>query len=64
MGKGGLKYERKGDCEHVLRCPKCRPDIPAEVHSFIFDHPSWNIFVGPVGCGGSIILGAIFRCFR
>ena len=58
------KYESKSDCEHALRCSKCRPDMLAYVHYFIFDHPSWNIFVGTVACGGSIIFGAILRCFR
>ena len=42
----------------------CRPDIPAEVHSFIFERPSWNIFFGTVSCGGSIILGALLSCFK
>ena len=52
MGKGALKYESKGDCEHALRCPKCRHDILDEVRYLIFDHPSLNIFVGTVACGG------------
>ena len=50
--KGGLKSERKGNCQHALRYTKCRPDILAEVHSLIFDHPSWDIFVGTMACGG------------
>ena len=58
------KYERKGECEHALRCPECRPDILTELRSFIFDHPSWNIFVGTMDCGGSTILGALLRSFR
>ena len=31
--------------------------MSAEVRSFIFYHPSWNIFVGTMACEGSIILG-------
>ena len=57
------KSEMKGDREHDLSCPKCRPNILDKVHSFIFDHPSRNIFVGNVDCGGSIILGDLLRCF-
>ena len=53
------KSERKGKCEHSMRCPKFRPGMLDEVSSFIFDHPSWNIFVGTVACRGSIILGVL-----
>ena len=52
-----------GNCEHALKCPNCRPVMPADVRSLIFDPTSWNIFVGTLACGGSIMLGSLIRCF-
>ena len=54
----------KDDCGHSLMCSKCRPNIPAKASSFIFDDPYWNIFVGPVAFGGSIILVDLISFFK
>ena len=56
--------KRKGNCEHALSSPKCSPCMLVDMHSFIFYHSSWDIFVGAMACGGSIILRALPRFLR
>ena len=44
--------ERNGEVEQAFIWPKCMPEMPEEVRSFIFDHPFWKSDVVIVADGG------------
>ena len=51
-GKGRLQNMKVRDTVNMIWGVKSGPDVTSEVRLFIFDCPSWNIFVGDVAYGG------------
>ena len=54
------KSEIKGDLAQAFIWPKCMPEIPEDVFSFILDQPCKNSSVVSNAEGGESILGAFF----